>query len=385
MKKKTSKKASGKSRPSKASKSQSRKPAKKMAAKKSAKKAVKAKGKKPAKKAAKKASKPAKRAPKKATQKKVKTGVLKAKSIKDLGFTHDLFIMPFDHRGSFQEKLFGIKGRQPTAEETAEIASYKMIIYEGFKKAVERGVPKEKAGILVDEQFGSEILHEAHDGGYTTACPAEKSGQEEFDFEYGEEFGNHIHKFAPNFVKVLVRYNPEGEAELNKRQAARLKRLSEYCHKNGNKFMFELLVPATPEQSARLNGDISRFDKELRPALMVGAMKQLQEAGVEPDVWKVEGVENQDDCRALAAQARVGGRKNVGVILLGRGENADKVRHWLSTAASIPGFIGFAVGRTIFWEPLKAVKEGRMTPEQASEQVAQNYKAFCDVWSNARS
>ena len=97
---------------------------------------------------------------------------------KDLGFTRDLFIMPFDHRGSFQEKLFGIKGT-PTAEQTRDIASYKKIIYDGFKQAVAAGVPREKAGILVDEQFGSEILLECKEEGYMTACPAEKSGQEE--------------------------------------------------------------------------------------------------------------------------------------------------------------------------------------------------------------
>ncbi len=376
MKKKTSKSKGKKSTKSKA---KGRKTMK--AAKRSAKKTVRASAKKGAHKAS---SKTAKKAGAKKTAKKTKkSGVLKTQNT--LGFTRDLFIMPFDHRGSFQEKLFGIKGRQPTPEETAQIASYKQIIFEGFKKAVALGVPKEKAGILVDEQFGSSILKQARAGGFTTACPAEKSGQEEFDFEYGEEFGEHIHKFHPSFVKVLVRYNPDGDADMNFRQAGRLKRLSDYCHKNNNKFMFELLVPATPEQLAQAGGDTSRYDREFRPALMVAAMDQLQAAGVEPDVWKLEGVESQEDCRQVAEQARAGGRDDVGVILLGRGENAEKVRHWLSTAASIPAFIGFAVGRTIFWEPLKAVKEGRLTPEQAAEEVARNYKSFCDIWSRARS
>ena len=302
----------------------------------------------------------------------------------NLGFTKDLFVMPFDHRGSFQEKLFGIKGRQPDAKETTEISSYKKTIYEGFKRAIAAGVPKDKAGILVDEQFGTEILKDAKANGFMTACPAEKSGQDEFDFEYGNEFGAHIAKLDPTFVKVLVRLNPEGESELNKRQLERLKRLSDYCHANGRKFMFELLVPATPSQLAKFGGDTGRYDKELRPALMVTAMRQIQDFGVEPDVWKLEGIETEADSRKVAEQARVGGRKNVGVIVLGRGENAEKVRHWLSTAANVPGLIGFAVGRTIFWEPLKSVKEGKATPTQASDQVAKNYKAFCDLWQSVR-
>jgi myo-inositol catabolism protein IolC len=302
----------------------------------------------------------------------------------NLGFTQDLFILPFDHRGSFQEKLFGIKGRAPTAEETALIASYKDIIYEGFKKALKAGVPQAKAGILVDEQFGTEILEDARKNGYTTCCPAEKSGQDEFDFEYGSEFGAHINKFKPSFVKILVRYNPESPKELNTRQAARIKKLSDYCHQNGNKFMFELLVPATPEQLAKFNGETGRFDKELRPTLMVQAMQELQELGIEPDVWKLEGVETREDCVKVTQQATTGGRSKVGVIMLGRGENAEKVKHWLATAANVPGCIGFAVGRTTFWEPLKAAKEGKISRDEASTQVANNYKAFCDLWVNTR-
>jgi myo-inositol catabolism protein IolC len=304
----------------------------------------------------------------------------------NLGFTQDLFIMPFDHRGSFQEKLFGIKGRAPTAEETKEISSYKQIIYDGFKKAIAAGVPKNKAGILVDEQFGSEILIDTKKAGYMTACPAEKSGQDEFDFEYGAEFGAHINKFDPTFVKVLVRMNPEGDAGLNKRQMERLKKLSEYCHQHNHKFMFELLVPATKDQLAKCNGDTAQYDKTMRPALMISAMKMLQDFGVEADVWKLEGIETEADSTKVAAQARAGAhRKNVGVIVLGRGENAEKVKHWLTTAAKVPGLIGFAVGRTIFWEPLKGVKDGKLTREQAADQVAKNYKGFCDLWQEARA
>jgi len=303
----------------------------------------------------------------------------------ELGFTRDLFIMPFDHRGSFQEKLFGIKGRVPDAAETAEIASYKKIIYDGFKLAIEAGVPRDKAGILVDEQFGTEILKAAKAEGFMTACPAEKSGQDEFDFEYGAEYGAHINKFDPTFVKVLVRYNTQADPVMNSRQAARLKELSDYCHKHSKKFMFELLVPATPDQLAAAKGDVGTYDRQMRPSLMVEAMRQLQEHGIEPDVWKLEGIESAEDSHKVASQARAGGREQVGVIVLGRGENAEKVKTWLSVAARIPGLIGFAVGRTIFWEPLKAVKEGKITRQQAAEQIAKNYKGFCDLWMQARS
>jgi 5-dehydro-2-deoxygluconokinase len=298
--------------------------------------------------------------------------------------------MPFDHRGSFQEKLFGIQGRNPTPEETRQIAGYKKMIYEGFKKAVAAGVPKNKAGILVDEQFGSEILKEAHAAGFMTACPAEKSGQDEFDFEYGAEFGLHISQFSPTFVKVLIRYNPQGDDALNQRQAQKLKQLSHYCHTHQNnhahqyKLMLELLVPATREQLQSVGGDTARYDHEIRPDLMIEAMQQLQESGVEPDLWKLEGIEKNHDCKSVAEQARQGGRNHVGIIILGRGENAEKVHQWLTTAAQTPGIIGFAVGRTIFWNPLKKYKEGQCSREEAVNQIAQNYKGFCDLWMQVR-
>src|ERR1700733_11521503 len=107
--------------------------------------------------------------------------------MKTIGFNQPLYILPFDHRGSFETKMFGWHG-DLNAAQTAEIAAAKQVIYDGFKFAVVTGVPKAKAGILVDEQFGTAILRDAKSSGFHTACPAEKSGQDEFDFEYGNDF-----------------------------------------------------------------------------------------------------------------------------------------------------------------------------------------------------
>src|SRR5262245_48441153 len=146
-----------------------------------------------------------------------------------LGFDQPLYILPFDHRGSFETKMFGWHGALTDAQ-TAEIAAAKRVIYDGFQAAVAGGVPADRAGILVDEQFGAAILRDAAKQGYAIACPAEKSGQDEFDFEYDEDFPRHIELFHPTFCKVLVRYNPEGDTALNQRQAARLKRLADWLH-----------------------------------------------------------------------------------------------------------------------------------------------------------
>src|SRR6516225_9792728 len=296
--------------------------------------------------------------------------------MKTIGFDQPLYILPFDHRGSFETKMFGWHG-DLNAAQTAEIAAAKQVIYEGFKAAITAGVPKDKAGILVDEQFGSAILRDARANGYVVACPAEKSGQEEFDFEYGADFAKHIEAVQPTFCKVLVRYNPEGDAALNQRQTARLKQLSDYLHsKSQSRFMFELLVPAEKAQLDRLKGDKKAYDLELRPKLMVQTIQQLQDVGVEPDVWKIEGLDRREDCEEVVAAARRGGRDKVGCIILGRGEDAKKVREWLSTAASVKGFIGFAVGRTDSWEPLVNYRAKKITREEAVAEIARRYEEF---------
>jgi myo-inositol catabolism protein IolC len=302
-----------------------------------------------------------------------------------IGFNEPLYILPFDHRGSFQTKMFGWPGTL-TAAQTAEIAATKEVIYDAFKAAIQAGVSERKAGILVDEQFGAAILRDARVHAYTSACPAEKSGQEEFDFQYGEEFAKHIDAFHPTFCKVLVRYNPEGDRALNQRQASRLRRLSDYLHAHGrSKFMFELLVPAEKSQLDQAKGDKKAYDLELRPRLMAQTITELQDAQVEPDVWKIEGLDRREDCEKIVAVARRSSRDNVGCIILGRGENDQKVREWLATAATVDGFIGFAVGRTSFWGPLVDMRAGKITREAAVAEISRRYREFVDIFEKART
>jgi 5-dehydro-2-deoxygluconokinase len=300
------------------------------------------------------------------------------------GYDKPLYFLPFDHRGSFATGMFGWKGAL-TSEQTARIAETKQVIYDGFKAAIAAGVQKEKAGILVDEQFGAAILRDAKAQNYVTACPAEASGQEEFSFEYGEEFAKHIEALRPTFSKVLVRYNPEGDPALNRRQSAKLRQLSEYVHNESrSKFLFELLVPPEKLQLDKVKGDKKAYDVELRPQLMAGAIQQLQDANVEPDVWKVEGLDRRKDCEEIVAVARRGGRDKVGCIILGRGEDDKKVREWLTIAGGVPGFIGFAVGRTIFWEPLMNMRAGKITRDAAANEIASRYREFVEIFESAR-
>jgi myo-inositol catabolism protein IolC len=296
-----------------------------------------------------------------------------------LGYGGKLFVLAFDHRGSFQKTFFGVTG-SPTPEETLRIIDAKLVIFEGMLAALPGGVDPSMAGVLVDEQFGAAVAIKAKEYRLQLAMPCEKSGQNEFDFEYGVDFGTHIESFDPSFTKVLVRFNPAGDGGMNARQAGRLKELSDWLHAHDRKFLFELLVPAEPSQLETVDGDVGRYDREVRPDLMRAAIAELQEAGIEPDIWKIEGLDDPEDCRAVAEQCRIGGRDEVACVVLGRGADDAAVDVWLRAARGVPGYCGFAIGRSIWWEPLKGFVDGAVSREDAAASVARNYRRFVDVY-----
>jgi 5-dehydro-2-deoxygluconokinase len=299
-----------------------------------------------------------------------------------LGYDQKLYVLAFDHRGSFQKKFFGIQG-EPDAEQTAIIADAKHLIFEGVLEAVASGADPSVTGVLVDEQFGSSVPQEARERGLKLAMPAERSGQNMFDFQYGDEFGEHIERFDPDFTKVLVRYNPDGDAEANRVQLGKLKRLSDWLQQHDRKFLFELLVPAEEHQLASVGGDTDRYDAELRPGLMRRAIAEIQDAGIEVDIWKIEGVDERSDCEMLVRQARSGGRDGVVCVVLGRGADDDKVDQWLRAAAPVDGFVGFAIGRSIWWDPLKAYVDGKIERSAGARQIAESYLRFVQVYERA--
>lgn len=301
-----------------------------------------------------------------------------------IGYHKSLYLLPFDHRHSY---VTGMLYFQPplTADQHAAVTDSKQAIYEGFRQTLGNEVPTTCAGILVDEQFGTDILRDAINSGYVTALAAEKSGSNEFEFEYGDAFAEHIAAFAPTFAKVLVRYNPEDDVALNRRQTARLKQLSDYCQAVGQLFMFELLVPATKAQMDRVQGDKGAYDLRLRPALMLQTIRTLQDAGVEPDVWKIEGLDRREDCERVVEVARRDGQGEVGCIVLGRGADEKRVVGWLETAASVPGFIGFAVGRTTFWNAVADYEAERATRLEAASRTAQRYREWAAIFERAQA
>jgi 5-dehydro-2-deoxygluconokinase len=297
------------------------------------------------------------------------------------GYEKPLYILPFDHRHSYITGVF--HWQEPlTPEQAAEVVASKHVIYDGFRAAIADSTMGDHAGILVDETFGAAVLDDAAARGYITCVSTEKSGQNEFEFEYGDDFARHIETVNPTFAKVLVRYNPEGDSAMNARQAERLRRLSEYLARTRRLFMFELLVPPEPAQLESLGGSRTAYDRELRSSLMIDTISGLQDAGVEPDVWKIEGLDRRDECERIVAAARRGGRTAVGCIVLGRGSDEQAVVRWLTVAAGVQGFIGFAVGRTTWLDAVIKWRAHTISRETAVAAIAKRFREWAAIFDH---
>lgn len=296
-----------------------------------------------------------------------------------LGYDQPLYLLAFDHRRPHLAKLFGV-GDHPTAVEATRIVDAKSVIFDGFTLALAEGAPADSAGILVDEQFGADVARTTLAHGWICAVPVERSGVSSFEFEYGTDFAAHIENVDPTFAKVLVRYNVDGTKADNARSIERLRTLSDWLHEHDRKLLCELIVPAEPAQLQSVDGDPRRYETELRPALMQRAMADFQTAGIEADVWKIEGIDRGEDCEMVTRQARAGGRDDVGCVVLGSGADPEQVEHWLRTAAAVSGYVGFAIGRTLWWDEVTAYLEGALSRADAASRISTNYRHAIDVY-----
>jgi myo-inositol catabolism protein IolC len=261
-----------------------------------------------------------------------------------------LLILAMDHRASFARQ-FGVKDGPPNDEQHAQMRAAKVLIYQGVRDAAQE-LQAGHAGVLVDEDLGAQVLRDAASDGITVAMPVEKSGQKLFALEYGDDTAAHINEFDPTYVKVLVRMNPDDAAEDTAAQLQELAKLSSLLNDLGRGFIYELLVPATDEQRQRAGSD-EAYDRDVRPDLVARVIEANQQAGVEPTLWKIEGLETTDAARHVVAAAKAGGR-SADCIVLGRDAPREQLDHWLKVAAPVPGFVGFAVGRSIWEDPLAA-------------------------------
>ncbi len=287
-----------------------------------------------------------------------------------------LFILAMDHRDSFERVVYHVAG-VPTPEEDGAFADGKKLVFDGLRAALTLfPTDQADAGVLVDEELGAAVARVAPDVGVVLAMPLEKSGQKIFELEYGEDWVRHLLVFHAKYAKVLVRDNPADDPADRALQAGRLAEVSAKLIEIGVPLLFELLIPATDEQLASVGGDVYRYDTEVRPGLTVDCIHYFQSQKVEPAIWKIEGLDTVEAAQSVVAAAREGGRDSVQCIVLGRDAPIERVDHWLQVAASVDGFNGFAVGRSIWQQPLVDHVAGKINDDTAIEIIGNNYLHF---------
>lgn len=291
-----------------------------------------------------------------------------------------LFILAMDHRASFAKDLFGITGT-PSPAQVASMRTAKSLIYEGLCRVTVEGGGR--LGVLVDEHFGSPVTKAARRDGVVLAMPIEKSGVRVFELEYGDRFAEHVAAFDPDFVKILVRYNPDDPPEVRDTQLSRLQAVSDWAARKGRRWLFELLVPPTPDQLAD-GGGPDGYDRDLRPGLTATVIAQLQAGGVHPSIWKLEGYDTAAGAEQVLATVAADRDHPATCIVLGRDAPVTRVEHWLRIASSEPGYAGFAVGRTIWEQPLRAHLAQQIEADQLVDQVAHTYSGLIHAYVNAR-
>jgi myo-inositol catabolism protein IolC len=293
-----------------------------------------------------------------------------------------LYVLAFDHRTSLIASLRSAGG-DTHADDVGRAFTVKTLIWDAFREALHEGVARESAAILVDTTYGDHVARAARREGIAVALPVEQSGAVEFAFEHAD-WRDRLVEFDPTWAKALVRYNPGGDRAVNARQRQRLLELAQHCDLHGPDLMLELLVPPEPEQLASLHGDRARYDLELRPGLMLRAIQDLREAGIRPSVWKIEGLERPADAQWVAAEAAAGAR----CVVLGRGEDRSTVDGWLRAAAVSEGFAGFAIGRSIWWEPVRSFFEAGASDVARGEAIATiaaGYRRCIRIYETAAS
>jgi len=296
-----------------------------------------------------------------------------------------LFILADDHRDSLEKDLYKLTSA-PTPAQAARIRADKMLVYEALVDATRRLPDEAQAGILVDEQYGSDVAELAvkSDGLINLSMPLEASGKDWFEFAYGDDWKTHAGYFATDHAKVLIRDNPALAVPDRLQQAERLKVVSAWAAETRHHLIVELLVPPTGGDLASVGGDKKRYDDELRPRLTLEVITFLQDHGADPELWKIEGMDTAKDAAAVADIAKRGGR-TADCIILGRHAPKEDLDRWLAVAAPLPGYVGFAIGRSIWWDPLAGHLAGGISADVAQHQIAQNYLGYAHAYLDART
>ena len=279
--------------------------------------------------------------------------------------TDRVYMLAADHRWQWEEWC------DARSMPRTRIAEVKRLAYDGFLLARDRSAAVRECGaLLIDEQYASPVITEALKAGVNVGTPAEKAGS--FPLAWCEPFSRAL---TGAFVKVLVRHRPDDDREIRDRQWAKLKALQTWCHGAGKPLVIEVLV-------ARRQEPEEEFEASGRPAMLAGFIGEAYRRALAPDFWKIEGTPSKEGARII--DAAIAADSWCRQIILGKAADLDTIHRWFAAAAGSPTAVGFAIGRSVFWEPSEAFLSGTRTAGQAAADICANYLRLVDAWDARR-
>ena len=274
---------------------------------------------------------------------------------------YPLQVLAFDHRTQFEDSCK--QHNQPTSR----ITEFKSLVFEGFKKvATER--PDLPLALLVDPQYGADILQDSAYASYSVGAPIEQAGSYPVKWLCGEELHEHLlSRPSEWFIKVLWHYHTDLPAAEKERQLIQLKRLEEICQLLDRRLMLELILPAHLSQDG---------------SAMAAAIDEVYEAQITPFWWKIMALDTKMEWQHVTA-ALDRHDSEAGIIVLGKNAPLETFPAWFKTLRSTPHTCGFAIGRSIFWKPWESFISGSMAPDEIPSIIEKNYVAVLEMWEAA--
>lgn len=294
---------------------------------------------------------------------------------------HPLMILAFDQRGWLSNALWDMDPAAPvTGERATVMEEVKSLVGDGMLAA---SAPAQgTVGMLVDSEFGTPALDAAAPRDDVALCiPLERNNRPVLELE--PDCWETLDKYQPAYAKLLIWHNPDSDPNPLQRQLRELQDVSAELQTRGQAWILEILQPPTDAQLSSVNGDRERYDDEVRPDLMVETISQIHDVDVYPDVWKLEGLSSVPATERVVDAMRQDSPGPVHAVVLGRNAPDEAVDDWLTTAAR-GGFAGFAIGRSIWWEPAKRWLDGDDGRATAVAGIAARYERFTDVYLTAR-
>ncbi len=271
----------------------------------------------------------------------------------------ELRVFAFDHRSQFEE----LTGATPE-----KIGAFKQLC---LQAAMQVAGDKSGYGFLCDSRLGRDALFKAADTGLWTARPVEwpSSRPLTLEPELGDDFGGLKEWPRDQVVKVLCFCHPDDDAALWQSQIDTITRLFQASRRNHLEFLLEVI----PSKAGSVDDETT-----------AKVIQRFYDAGIYPDWWKLEPMLTDTAWKNTIAAIEANDGFTRGIVILGLGENEQKLAKSFAVAAKYPLVKGFAVGRTIFAESAKAWMVGKISDAEAIANMTVNYQKLCDIWDQQR-